>query len=192
MKTIAIYLLLSSTLAYAGYAQQKVADPKGINTSGQQNIQPGLTVIQQVNKVNFSAVIATPREAFPSYGDGGFLKRFEQQLFNNGNGFNLVNGEFTAPVQGIYMFNFNVALSGYGCMYNVVTYGIDVMKNRNQLVEGYNLPVAWGGTVTNQEFTLFVALNKNETISLKPHASTCDHGQNPTIRKITFSGYKID
>jgi hypothetical protein len=192
---VILFSLILSCMAFCT-AQQPTLDPKNVNKTGQKNIQPGQlkTLPPPLQKVSFNAVIAEPRSGVPSYGDGSIIARFTELQWNEGNGFNAATGVFTAPVQGTYCFIGNFSLAKYGCVANQISYSVSVMKNRTQAVETFNLPVAAGGTeaFTTECFVLLVQLNLNDKITLLPAAVGCTGGQPPMLRRVVFSGYRVN
>jgi hypothetical protein len=171
-------------------------DPKNVNTTGQKDIKPGQlkTLPQPPQKVSFSAVIAEPRSAIPSYEDKNIIARFTQLQWNEGNGFDAAKGVFTAPAQGVYCFIGNFSIAKYGCVSNQVTFSVTVMKNTTQFLERFNLPVAAGriDAWTTGSIMLLVQLNANDKISLRPDAVACIGGEMPMLHRVIFSGYKVN
>ncbi len=164
-----------------------------INTTGQKNIKPGPPVGPPA-KVSFNAVIAEARSAVPASEDRGMLGRFTQIQWNEGNGFNATTGVFTTPTTGIYCFVGNFNIGKYGCIANPISYSITIVKNTNQFLDTYVMPVEAGSpeAYTTGNITFLLQLNAGDKIALKPSASACVGGSNPILYRVVFGGYKVN
>ncbi len=191
-KIIVCSLMMAATLAVSA----QVLDSKKINTTGQKDIKPGELKgpTGPPAKVTFSAVIAEARSAVPAYEDKGMLARFTQLQWNEGNGFDAAKGVFTAPTTGVYCFIGNFNIGKYGCIANPISYSVTVVKNNNQFLDTYIMPVETGSAeaYTTGNITFMLQLNAGDKIALKPQAIACTGGSNPILYKVVFSGYKVN
>jgi C1q domain len=195
MKQFLILVIVVMSCSAFCAAQQPILDPNNVNRTGQKDIKPGQLkpLPAPLAKVSFSARITEPRSAVPLYEDGNVLARYNELQWNDGNGFNAATGVFTAPAQGLYCFIGNFSLGKYGCVGNAISWSLTFLKNGNQPVESFNLPVSAGDNegATTESITLLVQLNLNDRITLRPAAVACTGGQVPMLRRAVFSGYKV-
>lgn len=164
-----------------------------INTTGQKDIKPGQPVGPPA-KVSFNAVIAETRSAVPASEDRAMLGRFTQIQWNEGNGFNATTGVFTTPTTGVYCFIGNFNIGKYGCIANPISYSITVVKNTNQFLDTYVMPVEAGNpeAYTTGNIIFMLQLNAGDKIALKPSAIACVGGSVPTLYRVVFGGYKVN
>ena len=110
---------------------------------------------------------------------------FNATEYNIGSGYNTSNGRFTAPVAGVYQFNF------YSIVYGAITNGfINLQKNSAQLTSGTNLhfTTTAAATWTNVQFITSVYLNSGDYVSLiNRDMSVNYHGRDWS----SFSGYLV-
>ena len=110
---------------------------------------------------------------------------FNTTEYNIGSGYNTSNGRFTAPVTGVYQFNF------YSIYYGAVNSGfVQLQKNGATLPSGTNIHFTSGvaGQWTNVHFVTSVYLNSGDYVAfLNAGAQVQYHGRDWS----SLSGYFI-
>lgn len=173
-------------------AQQPPINKKDLNTTGKKDVRPEnlKPFVPAVEKVAFSALLIGPRELILGV-DDNILRRFTRTEFNEGNGFDVASGVFTAPSAGYYCLVLNADMPNYSCVEDPVPLGMYVMKN-NQRHQLFHLPVGYGTGSNSAGFVAFIQLNKNDKVSLSPIPIGCTPGgKRPAVGQVIFSGYKI-
>jgi len=188
------YLIVLGCILMASpmFAQQPPFNQKDLNTSGKKDVRPEKLkpVEPVVAKVAFSALLIGPRELIVGV-DDNILRRFTRMEFNEGNGFDVASGVFTAPSAGYYCLVLNADMPNYSCVEDPVPLGMYVMKN-NQRHQLFHLPVGYGSGSNSAGFVAFIQLNKSDKVSLSPIPIGCTPGgQRPAVSQVIFSGYKI-
>lgn len=112
---------------------------------------------------------------------------FDLTEYNIGSHYNTSNGRFTAPVAGVYQFNF------YTIVYSNINNGaISIRKNGGAPTSGHNIhfsPTNTGGTWSNVVYTTSLYLNAGDYIYLinSTGAQLTIHGDDWS----SFSGYLV-
>jgi hypothetical protein len=109
---------------------------------------------------------------------------FNLTEYNIGSHFNTSNGRFTAPVAGVYQFNF------YSIYYGPLTNGaISFRKNNGAFTSGYNIHYSTSATGwENIHYSTSVYLNAGDYVSImNSGGSTQYHGDDWS----SFSGYLV-
>lgn len=147
------------------------------------------------NSVSFGGVVTKPYQpAFRAYysvngiwtlgNEAVFV--FDSTEYNIGSCYNTSNGRFTAPVAGVYQFNFYTIVSG-----NYSNAAIAFRKNGNALTSGYNVhfsPYYTSTSWSNVVYTTSLYLNANDYVSMfNTGGSTQYHGDDWS----SFSGYLV-
>ena len=144
-------------------------------------------------RISRSGYVTKPyNPAFRAYysSNGGWSLANETFVFNTteyniGSGYNTSNGRFTAPVTGVYQFNF------YSIYYGVVSSGfIQFQKNGAVMTSGTNIHFTSGvaNNWNDVHFITSVSLNSGDYVSIYNGGPTVQyHGRDWS----SFSGYLV-
>ena len=150
-------------------------------------------VVERVRITSSGAVLTPFRPAFRAYYSvNGFWNLntsdvfiFDLTEYNIGSCYNTSNGRFTAPVAGVYQFNF------YTIVWGAVTNGaISFRKNGGFPASGYNVHFSptLSGAWSNVVYTTSIYLNANDYVNvLNIGPYTQFHGKDWS----SFSGYLV-
>jgi hypothetical protein len=117
---------------------------------------------------------------------GGAIFNFNATEYNIGSCYNTSNGRFTAPVAGVYQFNFYTIVLG-----NYANASISFRKNGGALTSGYNVhfsPYYTSSMWSNVVYTTSLYLNANDYVHMINNGGTTDfHGDDWS----SFSGFLV-
>ena len=151
---------------------------------------------------SFNATIDEHRIGGDGNGNEVFLSRFNKIANNIGNSFNAYTGTFTAPVDGFYHFSASFLIDTYRCHLRPITFNITMIKNGEERVETFHLPIIRFVPLPNdryprdyshnRKFNLLLQLKANDVIRLKVFTKQCNDTMPVYFSKANFSGYKIN
>jgi hypothetical protein len=191
---------ITNTNAYFGSGQVRIGGGVDAGSNTVLSVAPGVITFDRPGvgggalTINGSGYVTKPSNpAFRAYysvnttwtlaADDTFI--FNATEYNIGSCYNTSNGRFTAPVAGVYQFNF------YSIYYGAYSNGyINLQKNGANLTSGTNVHFSSnaGNTWNNVHYVTSVYLNSGDYISLINRDMTINyHGDDWS----SFSGYLV-
>lgn len=178
------------------YTANKVADNAEIVNRSGNNSESFID-----GPCSFSATIDEHRIAGDGKGNEVFLSRFNTVSNNIGNSFKAYTGTFQAPADGVYHISGSFLIDTYRCHLRPITFNVSVIKNENERIESFHLPIiryvplpndSYPRDYThNRKFDLLLQLKANDAIRLKIQTKQCVENLPVYFSKVIFSGYKI-
>ena len=164
-----------------------------VYTQGATGIRFGTNGAERM-RISATGIITTPSQpAFRAYnstnniwtlaGNATFV--FNTTEYNIGNCYNTSNGRFTAPVAGVYQFNFYTIILG------AYTNGaVSLRRNDGAPTSGFNVHFSpsTGGAWSNVVYTTSIYLNAGDYVNMINGSTSVDyHGDDWS----SFSGYLV-